>query len=68
MAALGPVERARFLSRVLGYDKLSGAQELVREKRRALVAETNGLKQGMPDAESVSRQVSEAKALPRHRA
>ncbi len=57
MAALGPVERARFLSRVLGYDKLSSAQELVRERRRALVAEVNGLKQGMPDAESVTRLV-----------
>ncbi|MEP6780561.1 MAG: SMC family ATPase [Gemmatimonadaceae bacterium] len=62
MAALGPVERARFLSRVLGYDKLSGAQELVREKRRALVAEANGLKQGMPDADSISRQLSEAQS------
>ena len=62
MAALGPVERARFLSRVLGYDKLSSAQELVRERRRALVAEANGLKQGMPDAESVSRQVVESES------
>ncbi|MGV3709782.1 MAG: AAA family ATPase [Gemmatimonas sp.] len=60
MAALGPVERARFLSRVLGYDKLSSAQELVRERRRALVAEANGLKQGMPDTETVSRHVVEA--------
>lgn len=62
MAALGPTERARFLSRVLGYDKLTSAQELVREQRRALVSEGNGLKQGMPDAESVSRQIAEAKA------
>lgn len=61
MAALGPVERARFLSRVLGYDKLTSAQELVRERRRALVAEVNGLKQGMPDAEFVTQQVAEAK-------
>ena len=62
MAALGPVERARFLSRVLGYDKLSSAQELVRERRRALVAEANGLKQGMPDAELVARQVADGEA------
>lgn len=62
MAALGPVERARFLSRVLGYDKLTSAQELVRERRRALVAEVNGLKQGMPDAEFVTQQVAEAKS------
>lgn len=62
MATLGPVERARFLSRVLGYDKLTSAQELVRERRRALVAEANGLKQGMPDAAFVSQQVVESKA------
>lgn len=62
MAALGPADRARFLSRVLGYDKLSSAQELVRERRRALVAETNGLKQGMPDADAVWRQVAESES------
>lgn len=61
MATLGPVERARFLSRVLGYDKLTSAQELVRERRRALVAEANGLKQGMPDAAFVAQQVAESK-------
>lgn len=60
MATLGPAERARFLSRVLGYDRLSGAQELVRERRRALLAETNGLKQGMPDADAVWRMLAEA--------
>ncbi len=62
MAALGPAERARFLSRVLGYDRLSGAQELVRERRRALLAEINGLKQGMPDADAVWRMLAEAEA------
>ena len=62
MASLGAVERARFLSRVLGYDRLSGAQELVRERRRALLAEINGLKQGMPDADAVWRQLSETEA------
>lgn len=62
MASLGPADRARFLSRVLGYDKLSGAQELVRERRRALAAEVNGLKQGMPDAESVAQQVMDGES------
>ena len=37
-----PAERARFLSRVLGYDRISGAQEIARERRRALMAEING--------------------------
>ena len=62
MAALGAAERARFLSRVLGYDRLTGAQELVRERRRGLLAEINGLKQGMPDADAVWRMLAEAEA------
>lgn len=62
MAALGAAERARFLSRVLGYDRISGAQELARERRRALLAETNGLKQGMPDPDAIWRAVADAEA------
>ncbi len=62
MNALGPAERARFLSRVLGYDRISGAQEIGREKRRALVAEINGLRQGMPDADAIWRSVADAEA------
>ncbi|MDQ8162503.1 MAG: SMC family ATPase [Gemmatimonadota bacterium] len=62
MAMLGPAERARFLSRVLGYDRISGAQEIARERRRALVAEINGLKQGMPDADAIWRSVADAEA------
>ncbi len=60
MATLGPADRARFLSRVLGYDRISNAQELVRERRRALVAEINGLKQAMQDPETIARNVSDA--------
>ncbi|MEQ1691117.1 MAG: SMC family ATPase [Gemmatimonas sp.] len=60
MAALGPVDRARFLSRVLGYDRLTDAQELARERRRALVAEITGLKQGMPDAAAITQLVADA--------
>ena len=36
MAAMGPTERAQFLSRVLGYEKLRSAQELVRDRRRLI--------------------------------
>ncbi|HMS02793.1 MAG TPA: SMC family ATPase, partial [Gemmatimonadaceae bacterium] len=60
MAALGPTDRARFLARVLGYDRLTGAQELVREKRRQLVAELQGLRSGMPDPEAVAAREREA--------
>ncbi|MFN9204372.1 MAG: AAA family ATPase [Gemmatimonas sp.] len=62
MAALGPAERARFLSRVLGYDRISGAQEMARERRRALQAEINGLRQGMADPDAIWRAVAEAEA------
>src|SRR5438477_397192 len=39
MAKMGPAERAQFLSRVLGYERLRGAQSLVRERRNLIKAE-----------------------------
>ena len=61
MAAMGPSERAQFLSRVLGYEKLRTAQGLVRERRRIILAEAAGLRAGMPDPESVARMLNDAK-------
>src|SRR2546425_932699 len=49
MAALGKTERAGFLSRVLGYERLREAQERVREVRNAAAAEVRGLEAGLPD-------------------
>jgi exonuclease SbcC len=60
MAALGPVERARFLVRVLGYDRLGVAQEMLREQRRTLIAELAGLRSGMPDRDQVDQRVIDA--------
>lgn len=60
MAALGPTDRARFLARVLGYDRLTAAQELLRERRRALIAELAGLRSGMPDPALVAQREREA--------
>ncbi|HUR92929.1 MAG TPA: SMC family ATPase [Gemmatimonadaceae bacterium] len=60
MAAMKPTERAHFLSRVLGYEKLRTAQELVRETRKIILAEMSGLRAGMPDAELVARALAEA--------
>lgn len=60
MAAMGPAERAHFLSRVLGYERLRAAQGLARERRRLVVAEWNGLRSGIPDAESVRRALQDA--------
>ena len=62
MAAMGPTERAQFLSRVLGYEKLRTAQGLVRERRRIILAETTGLRAGMPDPDQVERAFAEAEA------
>ncbi|MBC7788403.1 MAG: SMC family ATPase [Anaerolineae bacterium] len=61
MAAMGPSERGQFLSRVLGYERLRGAQDLARQKRQEFVAEIGGLRQGMSDALQVTARVGFAR-------
>nr|MBA3891294.1 SMC family ATPase [Gemmatimonadaceae bacterium] len=60
MAAMGPSERAQFLSRVLGYERLRAAQSLVRDRRKLISAEAQGVRAAMPDPESVARMLREA--------
>lgn len=60
MAAMGPTERAQFLSRLLGYERLRVAQELARERRKAITAEANGVKTGMPDEDVVRAALKKA--------
>ncbi len=60
MASLGPTERAHFLSRVLGYERLRAAQELARGRRRELTAELQGVEQVIPDAAESERTLTEA--------
>jgi exonuclease SbcC len=60
MAALPPSERAQFLSRVLGYEKLRLAQERLRQTRSALRGELSGLEQGLADPEELQRDQSAA--------
>ncbi|HJQ19617.1 MAG TPA: SMC family ATPase [Gemmatimonadaceae bacterium] len=62
MAAMGPAERAQFLSRVLGYEKLRGAQTLVRERRNVIRGELTGLESGMPQSEVVALALSQTDA------
>jgi len=62
MAAMGPTERAQFLSRVLGYERLRTAQDLLRERRRIIGAEIAGLRAGMPDADVIAKLVSDAES------
>jgi exonuclease SbcC len=60
MAAMGPAERAQFLSHVLGYERLRDAQRLLRERRSTIVAQMAGLRQGMPDPDTVARTLRES--------
>ena len=60
MAAMAPSERAQFLSRVLGYERLRVAQRLVRDRGRMLAAEAAGVRTAMPDAASIERVHLEA--------
>jgi exonuclease SbcC len=62
MAMLSATERAQFLSRVLGYEKLRTAQELSDIRRRELRSEITGMRSGMPDAEVVAAQIADADA------
>jgi exonuclease SbcC len=55
MAALKPVERAAFLSRVLGYERLRDAQERVRERRNALSGEVKGMEARLPDGAALEQ-------------
>ena len=60
MAAMGPADRGRFLSRVLGYDRLAKAQELARQKRNEVTAALRALSQSMADAELLAAEVQAA--------
>lgn len=62
MAAMGTSERAQFLSRVLGYERLRAAQDIAREKRRLIGAEIVGMRSGMADADSIANVVAQAES------
>jgi exonuclease SbcC len=60
MAAMGATERARFLSRVLGYEKLRLTQDRVREARSGLRGELAGLERGLADAAELTAERDQA--------
>src|SRR4051812_31082550 len=62
MAAMGPVDRAKFLSRVLGYERLRDAQDMVRKRRSAIESEMKGLRAGMPEPDAVRRALADAES------
>ncbi len=62
MAAMGPTDRARFLSRILGYEKLRRVQDRVRGARTELKGELAGLERGLPDPEQLRGEAEAATA------
>jgi DNA repair protein SbcC/Rad50 len=56
MAALKPTERAGFLARILGYERLRVAQAQVRDKRNAIANTLEELQKGMPDAAALAAE------------
>ncbi len=60
MASLSATERAQFLSRVLGYERLRVAQELADQRRRDLRNEIAGMRSGMPDTDALAAQEADA--------
>jgi len=62
MAQMGPADRARFLSRVLGYERLQHAQQAARARRSWLNGQRDGLEQGLTDPETLDREVAELRA------
>jgi len=61
MGSLGAAERARFLSRVLGYDKLKLAQDKLREVRSRKRAELSGLEHGLGEEKLLIEERDEAR-------
>lgn len=52
----GPVERKKFISRVLNYDRIREAQEAARIDKNNLEKEISGLKQGLHDVEALIKE------------
>ncbi len=52
----GATERARFLSQVLGYERLRAAQRLVRERRNVLKGQVEELRRTLRDPDEIERE------------
>ena len=61
MAAMSAPERAQFLSRVLGYDRIRIAQERLREKRSALRARLEALRASLGDPAELDEDEARAR-------
>ncbi len=62
MSAMKPVERAQFLARVLGYDRLQTAQDRLREQRVGIRARLSALESALPDPVELEGEEIRARA------
>jgi exonuclease SbcC len=62
MADLSGPARANFLNRVLGYERLRSAQDLLKEERTALKSRIATLEQSLPDPQAIEQEEQEAVA------
>jgi DNA repair protein SbcC/Rad50 len=62
MGAMKPIERAQFLSRVLGYERLRLAQDRLRETRLTMKATLQALESQLPDPAELDEAESRARA------
>ena len=60
MAAMSAPERAQFLTRVLGYERLRVAQDRLKEKRSTLRGRVDALRMGLPDLAELDAAEHEA--------
>jgi exonuclease SbcC len=61
MAGLSSADRAQFLSRVLGYERLKLAQERLRVRRTELRLRLQALEESLPSLEELDRAEAEAR-------
>jgi exonuclease SbcC len=56
MAAMSPAERAQFLSRVLGYERIRTAQDRLKDKRTLVKGRLDALRAGLVDPGALDAQ------------
>ncbi len=66
MAAMSAPERAQFLSRVLGYERIRAAQDRLKERRAGLRVRLDALQSGLPNEAILEEET--ARATERERA
>ncbi len=61
MASMSAPERAQFLSRVLGYEKIRAAQERLKDRRTSMRARLSALQSSLPDPEVLTAEETRAR-------